>query len=341
MGAGGPGPERVVVLGAGTMGARIALFFARAGAAVCLVSRRQETLQAAAAGIRSVLAAAPEPAAWAAASQPARADGNPAEILARIRFTTDAGGDLGSACLVVETIREDLGDKITLLRAAGAQAGPQTVLTTNTSSLSLAALADAVPCPERFAGLHWFNPADLVELVEVVPASGTAPAVVQKLQAWLAALGKAPVVVRQAVPGFVANRLQYALLREAYALVAAGVCSWADADLAVTAGLGPRWAAIGPFQSMDIAGLDVHLAVARALFPDLAAGGVPPGLLAALVDAGQLGAKSGHGLLGDYPPERQESLTRLRDETLRAVALLRAAASRRPPGDHRGERPES
>ena len=156
---------------------------------------------------------------------------------------------------------------------------------------------------------------------------GTASSVVETLRTWLAALGKTPVVLRHGVPGFVANRLQYALLREAHALVAAGVCSWADADLAVARGLGPRWAAVGPFQSMDMAGLDVHLAVAGALFPGLAADTAPPQALARLVEAGHLGTKSGRGLLGGYPAERQEALTRQRDVTLRLMPAVRAAAA--------------
>ena len=328
MTAAGPGrPERVVVIGAGTMGARIAVFFARAGRTVCLASRRQETLDAASATIHSVLAEAPGCASGPAARQPRQDGESPGEVLSRIRLTTDAGADLGAADLVVETIREDLGDKIALLSQVGSRVRPEALVTTNTSSLDLAALAEAVPHPGRFAGLHWFNPADLVELVEVVPAPATAPGIVETLRAWLAGLGKAPVVARRAVPGFVANRLQYALLREAYALVAAGVCTLGDADLAVVAGLGPRWAAIGPFQSMDIAGLDVHLAVTRALFGDLATGAAPPDLLAGLVDAGHLGVKSGRGLLGDYPPDRQESVTRIRDAMLRTIPLVREEAA--------------
>lgn len=327
--AGAGRPERAVIIGAGTMGARIALFLARAGLAVCLESRRQQTLDAAAATIRSVLAEAPAPASGHAGLPPAPDRQSPDEVLSRIRLTTEAGPGLAAADVVVETIREDLGDKVALLRRIGSQVRPDALVTTNTSSLDLAALAGAVPHPERFAGLHWFNPADLVELVEVVPASATAPAVVETLRTWLAGLGKAPVVVHRAVPGFVANRLQYALLREAYALAAAGVCTLADADLAVVAGLGPRWAAIGPFQSMDIAGLDVHLAVARALFGDLATDAAPPGRLAGLVDAGHLGVKSGRGLLGDYPPDRQESLTRMRDAMLRTIPLAREGAAGR------------
>jgi 3-hydroxybutyryl-CoA dehydrogenase len=330
-------PERVVVLGAGTMGARIALFFAQAGLDVCVVSRRRQTLRAVRATVQSGLAG-PVPAGQADTAPAAH--GQPDDVLARIRFTTDPGDELGGAGLVVETIREHLGDKIALLGQIGSRVPADAIVTTNTSSLDLAALAEAVPGPRRFAGLHWFNPADLIELVEIVPTAGTAAGTVATLRAWLARLGKAPVVLDHAVPGFVANRLQYALLREAYALVAAGVCTWADADLAVVRGLGPRWAAVGPFQSMDIAGLDVHLAVTRALFPDLAAGTAPPQPLVSLVEAGHLGAKSGRGLLGEYPPERQESLVRLRDTTLRLMPAVRAAAAGGPdPEQVTAERP--
>ncbi|HUY49443.1 MAG TPA: 3-hydroxyacyl-CoA dehydrogenase NAD-binding domain-containing protein [Streptosporangiaceae bacterium] len=318
-------PGRVVIIGAGTMGARIALFLAQHGLAVCATSRRAETLRAAAAAIRSVLADPVPDRGPAAAASPAAE--SPDDILGRIRLCTDAGDELGRADLVVETIREDLAAKVALLGQIGPRVRPDAIVTTNTSSLDLASLAEALPGPERFAGLHWFNPADLIELVEVVPAPGTASSVVETLRTWLAALGKTPVVLRHGVPGFVANRLQYALLREAHALVAAGVCSWADADLAVARGLGPRWAAVGPFQSMDMAGLDVHLAVAGALFPGLAADTAPPQALARLVEAGHLGTKSGRGLLGEYPAERREALTRQRDVTLRLMPAVRAAAA--------------
>lgn len=301
-------PERAVVVGAGTMGVRIAACLARAGIAVCATARREETLRSAAADIRAALA-------------------GPAE--SRVLLTTDADAELARADLVIETIREDHADKAAVLEHVTALAGPDAIVTTNTSSLDLAALAAATGGPQRFAGLHWFNPADLVRLVEVVPAPATSAATVETLRRWMVGLGKTPVVLTRAVPGFVANRLQYALIREAYALVAAGVCTWADADLAVTGGLGPRWAVVGPFQSMDLAGLDVHLAVAEALFPLLATDSEPPGLLADLVAAGRLGAKSGVGLLGDYPPQRREALAALRDSVLRSIsgAVIRKEAA--------------
>jgi 3-hydroxybutyryl-CoA dehydrogenase len=301
------------------MGARIAACLAAAGVTVCATSRHRQTLRSAAETIRAVLAETP---AGRRPSGPADAEYAGDQIL----LTTDADAELARADLVIETIREDHGDKIALLSRIAALARPDAIITTNTSSLDLAALAGPVTGPQRFAGLHWFNPADLVELVEIVPAPATSAATIETLRAWMLGLGKSPVVLGTAVPGFIANRLQYALIREAYALVAAGVCTWADADLAVTSGLGPRWAAIGPFQSMDLAGLDVHLAVARVLYPVLAAGSGPPDLLTQLVAAGRLGAKSGAGLLGDYPPQRRAALAAQRDAMLRTIAQSRAPA---------------
>ena len=151
------------------------------------------------------------------------------------------------------------------------------MLATTTSSLPLAELASALAAPERFAGWHFFHPADLMALVEIVPGERTDPAVLARLRTWSERLGRRPIVLRRDVPGFVANRLQYALLREAYALVEADVCALADVDVAVTAGLGARWAALGPFETMDLAGLEVHAAVAAALFPLLSGTRGAPG----------------------------------------------------------------
>jgi 3-hydroxybutyryl-CoA dehydrogenase len=230
---------------------------------------------------------------------------------------------LGNADLVIETVRENLSDKLAVLDHVQRFCGPDAIVTTNTSSLNLSDLESAIRPPGRFAGLHWFHPADLIELVEVVPAPSTEDSTLETLGRWMSGIDKTPVILNKAVPGFVANRLQYALLREAYRLVAAGVCSFSDVDNAVTAGLGPRWAALGPFQCMDFAGLDVHLAVAEILFPDLACDRVAPEELKDLVRGGGLGVKSGFGLSGHYSPARALALATLRDEMLHLVADLR------------------
>jgi 3-hydroxybutyryl-CoA dehydrogenase len=254
-------PREVAVVGAGTMGAGIARIFAEGGASVRLAARRQESLDA-----------ARERAGEAVA------------------MTTDLDGALTGADLVVETVVEEVEPKRGVLARAEELAAPDAILTTNTSSLSVDEVGGELQRPERFAGLHFLNPPELVQVVEIVGGARTAPATLETLRAWIEELGKAPVVVRVDVPGFVVNRLQYALLREAYALVDAGVCSFEDVDRAVTAGLGARWAAIGPFQTMDLAGLDVHAAVAENLWPELATTSKPSRSIEAARERGSIRA---------------------------------------------------
>jgi 3-hydroxybutyryl-CoA dehydrogenase len=287
----------VAVIGAGAMGAGIARVFADAGASVRMCARREASLEAA----RPRLG----------------------ENAARVRLTTSADGALAGAELVVETIVEELEPKRALLVRAEELAAPEAILTTNTSSLPLAPLAAALRRPERFAGLHWLNPPELVELVEVVGAEATAEPTTEALVDWMEQLGKAPVVVRRDVPGFIVNRLQYALLREAYALVDAGVASFEDVDRAVVHGLGSRWAAVGPFETMDLAGLDVHAAVAANLWPELATGSEPSPTIARVLETGALGVKNGRGLRGDYDETAADALKERRNRVLRGLRGLR------------------
>jgi len=278
-------PHEVAVIGAGTMGAGIARVFADAGASVRLSARREASLQA------------------------ARQRLGDAEVFA----TTSLDEALNGADLVVETIVEEVEPKRAVLSRAEELAAPGAILTTNTSSLQLSALAGALEYPERFAGLHFLNPPELVEVVEVVGADETSAETIEQLTGWMEELGKVPVVVRRDVPGFVVNRLQYALLREAYGLVDSGVCSFADVDRAVTYGLGARWAAIGPFETMDLAGLDVHAAVAANLWPELSNTTEPSPSIAKAQEGG-------HGLRGDTP---HETLRERRNRVLRGLPALR------------------
>jgi 3-hydroxybutyryl-CoA dehydrogenase len=278
-------PREVAVVGAGTMGAGIAQIFAEGGASVRLMARHQASLDSA----RERLGEA------------------------EVRLTTSLDEALADADLVVETIVEQAEPKRDVLVRAEALVSPEALLTTNTSSLPLAAFEGALLRPERFAGLHFLNPPELVEVVEIVGGERTAPETLDTLAGWMEGLGKAPVVVRRDVPGFVVNRLQYALLREAYSLVDSGVASFADVDRAVTYGLGARWAAIGPFETMDLAGLDVHAAVAANLWPELANTTEPSETIAQALE-------SGGALRGDTAPEVLEAR---RDRVLRGLKALR------------------
>ena len=308
-------PASVACVGAGTMGAGIALAFALGGSAATMVARRQSTLDAARRRIEASLTLL---------SSAGRVPGAEREaILGRIAGTTDLDGADLNADLVVESVAEDLTAKRRLYQAIEPRCGPSTILGTCTSSLPLAELASGLARPGQFIGYHWFNPPELVGLVEIVPAAQTAAAVTARVEEFSLAVGKQPVRVAADVPGFIANRLQYALIREAYHLVAAGVCTPADVDRVVTAGLGPRWAAVGPFLSMDLAGLDVHRAVAGRLFPVLEAGTAVPTVLTALCAEGALGAKSGRGLLGSYDEQRVRSVIELRARVLLTLDGLR------------------
>ena len=258
-----PGPALVV--GGGTMGTGIAARLVATGTDTVVLVRREAAIAPARAEVTRRLASL---ARYHLAGQRERG-----------RLTVRTGEPAARFILAVESVAEDPQVKRSVLAIAEKLVVPGGIVATNTSSLPLAALAEGLARPELFAGWHWFNPAELVPLVEVVGGPRTAPQTLDRLAAWSAAAGKEPVRVRRDVPGFIANRLQYALLREAYALVEAGVCDVADVDRAVVSGLGARWASIGPFTSMDAAGLDVHEAVAARLFPELSNGTSVPQLL--------------------------------------------------------------
>lgn len=297
---GGP----ALIIGGGTMGA---------GIAACLV----------AGGVDTVVLVRREGAVAAVRAEVTRRVARLAGARRGRRLTVVSGQPAGPFALAVESVAEDPAAKRAVLARAEAVLAAGGILATNTSSLCLADLADGLARPGQFAGWHWFNPAELVPLVEVVGGPRTAPATLQRLAALAAALGKQPITIRRDVPGFVANRLQYALLREAYALVEAGVCEIADIDRAVVSGLGARWAAIGPFAAMDAAGLDIHEAVAAQLFPHLSRATGVPGLLRRARERGATGVKGGRGLCGAYPPGTAERLAARRDDIL---ALLSGAA---------------
>lgn len=261
---------RAALLGAGVMGVNIARVLAAAGHDVILCSRTATTLERA----RSALA----PVA--------------------VEVTTSVADAVAGADVVVESVPESVELKYAVLKQAEAAAPDRAVIATNTSSLPLERLAAALQRPERFLGWHWFNPAHLIPLVEVVPAGQTAPEVVQWSVSVLREAGKRPTLA-PAIDGFLANRLQYALIREALDLVDRGLVSPEQVDAAITDCLGPRWAVIGPMRSTDLAGVSTALAVAAQLYPQLSTAREPQRVLRALAQEGRLGVAAGAGFY-DY-----------------------------------------
>ncbi|MDH5197418.1 MAG: 3-hydroxyacyl-CoA dehydrogenase family protein [Gemmatimonadota bacterium] len=276
--------RRVAVIGAGTMGHGIAQVAALAGWDVTLTDARPATLGAARDRIRHNLEGSVS--RGKVNSEAATA------ALARISLATTVGDAAGAADLVIEAIVEDLDVKRALFAELASAAPSTATLATNTSSLSVAAIADAVPESGRVVGMHFFNPVHVMKLVEVVRHERSDAAHVDRVVGAARAMGKEPIVVRDA-PGFASSRLGVVLGLEAMRMVEQGVAAPADIDKAMELGYGHP---MGPLKVTDLVGLDVRLAIAEYLQRKL--GGAhyaPPDILRAKVRAGELGKKTGKG----------------------------------------------
>ncbi|MBU2602452.1 MAG: 3-hydroxyacyl-CoA dehydrogenase family protein [Actinobacteria bacterium] len=299
--------KRVVVVGAGTMGLGIAQVFAQSGREVSLVDVDEAVLARVAERIRTNLALLVEMD---------MVDPGDAEVIqARIQGGTDLIAGAAGADFAVEAVVEDLAVKHEIFRVFEAQCEPHAILATNTSGLPITAIAAATTCPERVIGTHFVNPAHVLPLVEVIKGERTSDETVASTRALMMALGKKPVVVWKDVPGFVGNRIQTAMMRECFNIVEQGIATPEDVDTLVKNSFGFRLPVIGPFESFDMVGLDVVLAVAEYLLPDLSASLEPPELLKEKVAGGETGLKSGKGMY-EWPPAKIEEMLRKRDRDL-------------------------
>jgi 3-hydroxybutyryl-CoA dehydrogenase len=274
-------PGVVGVLGGGRMGAGIAHAFACAGSIVLLVEADETAANAARAKVVEAVRASD---ARGMLSVPV------GEVIDRV--TVGIGfAHLGASELVVEAVPEDASLKASLLGELEVAVGPATVIATNTSSLSIDELSSVLGHPERFLGLHFFNPVPASQLVEIVVGTATTAELVENARRWVAALGKTPVVVRDS-PGFASSRLGLALGLEAVRMVEEGVASPEDIDAAMTLGYKHP---VGPLRLTDLVGLDVRLGIAEYLASKLGDRFEPPALLREMVAKGELGRKSGKG----------------------------------------------
>jgi 3-hydroxybutyryl-CoA dehydrogenase len=206
---------------------------------------------------------------------------------ARISTAADPGEAARDADLLVESLPEDLELKAAVLRVALAEA-PEPVIATNTSSLSISAIGEAIGAPERTVGTHYLNPPLLMPTVEVIAGERTAPETVSLARETLIALGKLPVVVRRDVPGFVWNRLQFALVRECAWLVEHGVASAKDVDTVMREGLARRWRRVGPLRAIALGGIDTWNRSGRSIVPDLSNARELPDLAGVAITDGNL-----------------------------------------------------
>jgi 3-hydroxybutyryl-CoA dehydrogenase len=273
-------PHRVGVYGGGRMGSGIAHAFLQAGATVTIVESSDHTVAAARGRVESSLAKAAERGSLTTPFD---------DVVARLTLTTDADA-LRDCSLVVEAVPEDVPLKQRVLSLIE-QVAPAASLATNTSSLSVDALACVLTRPDRFLGLHFFNPVPASELVEIVVGSETSAALVTSAQQWVGELGKTAITVTDS-PGFASSRLGVAIALEAMRMLEEGVATADDIDAAMTKGYKHP---VGPLRTTDIVGLDVRLAIAEHLSREIGAHFEPPAILRDKVASGDLGRKTGRG----------------------------------------------
>ncbi len=199
--------------------------------------------------------------------------------------------------LVIENVREDLALKRSVFAELERLSAPHTILSSNSSSFPISEIGQGLKTQSRMMGLHFFMPAYLVPLVEVIRSEATDAALADKVGDWMWALGKRPVQVKRDIPGFLGNRMQHALIREALNLLQTGVASAEDIDAAIRYSFGFRLAAAGPLLQREHAGWDMSFAVAQSLYPDLSTMQAPPPVIEDMVKQGRYGMKTGHGLM--------------------------------------------
>jgi len=298
----------VAIVGAGTMSADIAAIFAARGVDVHVVSRPGRNLDT----VRERIAAACE---QIESRKPRAAAVHVASDMATLPWQ-----QIG---LVIESVSEDLALKRDIFAQLEKQASSGIPLTSNSSSFPISRIGEGLATQNRMLGLHFFMPAHQVPLVEVVCSARSDPAVAQHVFRIMESVDSVPVMVKQDIPGFLANRIQHALMREVWSLIDRGIATPEDVDKAVRYGFGMRYLAAGPVLQKELSGLDVNLAASRAVYPDLCNDTAPPDMLAAKVGRGELGVKSGKGFW-TWSAERIAAEKARYSRTLsRTLALLR------------------
>jgi 3-hydroxybutyryl-CoA dehydrogenase len=283
--------SKAAMIGAGTMGAGFGLTFALQGIEARLYDINQAQLDLALKRIEQT---------FGLMVREGCIENGQAEAAKNLISThTDLETALEGAPFVLEAVPEKLELKQELFPRLEQASGPEAVLASNTSSLPVSQIARDCARPDLVCGMHWFNPPDLVPLVEVVKGEKTSDATADLVYDLILRLDHVPIRVKKDAPGFIGNRMQLALFREAMHIVNEGIGDPEEVDKAVKHGIGFRWSFLGPLETADLGGLDVWHAVATQLFPNLSDAKQAPEALSALVDKGDLGAKTGRGFY-DY-----------------------------------------
>lgn len=282
---------RIAVIGAGLMGHGIAQVFALAGHDVTIYDSVAASLDSAKTRILTNL----------------KDLGDDPKAVERITPESNLAKAVREADYVVEAVLEDLPLKQKMFAAIEQHVRPDTILASNTSVIPITKIMQGLKRPERALGTHWWNPPFLVPLVEVIETQWTSPQAVDFTMKLHAAAGKKPAHVKKDVPGFIGNRLQHALWREAIALVEQGICDAETVDNVIKTAFGRRLAVLGPLENADMVGTDLTLAIHKIVLPDIDSRRSPSPYLEKLVQDGKLGFKSGEGFR-KWSPQQQAEL---------------------------------
>ena len=287
--------NHVALLGAGMIGHGLALHFAKAGYQVSLYSRTQQTLDKAIENIKSNLPVLLQ--------GQASVEDETKKIISRIKTTRNIDEAIAKAPIIIESVAEDLKVKQDLFKELDQMCPKDVILATNTSVISITAIASKAKNRDRIIGTHFWFPPYLIPLVEVVKGKDTSNETMELTYQFMKKAGKYPIKCLKDVPGFVANRLQHALWREAISIVEKGIADAATVDDAIKQSFGIRIAVLGPIENADMAGLDLVLAIHNTVLQDLEASPNPSPLLKDKVSKSELGFKSGKGFYDNWTPE--------------------------------------
>jgi len=299
---------KAAVIGLGTMGPGIAATLARAGLTV--------TAFDADAGQR-----AKAPKGFAIAAGVLTRLGLPDRSAGEITIMDSLAACVAGADLVVETVPEKLELKVDVFRQIEAAVGPDCVLASDTSGIPITKIQEGLSLPGRVVGMHWSNPPHIIPMIEVIAGEKTSPEVVRWMVETVKLTGHLPVVIKKDVPGFVENRVLYAVMRECLDLVEQGVIDPEGLDTCVSWGIGYKLAVVGPMALLDMAGLDIYQAVASYLNKELSDRDDVAGYVTERTAKKMLGIKTGEGIF-NYPPER---IAELQGERARKLIAVRKA----------------
>ncbi|MEM6464384.1 MAG: 3-hydroxyacyl-CoA dehydrogenase family protein [Pseudomonadota bacterium] len=301
--------SNISVIGAGLMGHGIAVTFARAGHRVKVFDTVPESLTS-----------LHERASASLDGLGLGIEGREA-ALELITPAANLAECVDGADLVIEAAPENLALKQAIFADLEAAAPESSILASNTSVIPITEIAGGLNHPERALGTHWWNPPHMIPLVEVIRTTWTNEPAMDTVMTLLRSIGKTPVRVEKDVPGFIGNRLQHALWREAISLVENGICDVTAVDTVINSSFGRRLTVLGPLANADLVGTDLTLAIHQTVLKDLEASRLPSPYLEKLVEEGRLGMKSGEGFYA-WTPEKADTVRKRVSDHLRKLETI-------------------